>query len=258
MDYSKKTCKQLQQLCKQHKIKGYHGKRKQELLKLLQQKTNSPYQPTRSDNMSCPDWYKIQEIPYLDYITCCKPIYDVLEDRHISKSAEDPFLKASMTGMYSMSESDYVKWEVIRQKQKALEMKWGDFHEELMGKFPDYETLPTGHESGCDVQKRDETEIFEIKNRDNTVKGSDGKHIISMLKRHRDAGKRAIFVQVNCPDGKVKRYNAPPEIEVWNGRQAYAHLSGRDTFFDDLLSTVKTTFSLFKTYDSLKQTLEIA
>jgi len=35
MDFSKKTCKQLIDICKQNKIKGYSGKKKDELIKLL-------------------------------------------------------------------------------------------------------------------------------------------------------------------------------------------------------------------------------
>ena len=107
----------------------------------------------------------------------------------------------------------------------------GDFHEELMGKFPGYETLNTGHPTGCDVQKRDETVIIEVKNRDNTVKGSDGKHIIALLKKYVESGKKAIFAQINCPKGKVNRYGSSSEIDIWNGPQIYAFLSGRESFF---------------------------
>jgi len=35
MDYSKKTCKELMEMCKERKIKGYSGKKKEDIIKLL-------------------------------------------------------------------------------------------------------------------------------------------------------------------------------------------------------------------------------
>jgi hypothetical protein len=183
----------------------------------------------------------------------------VLENTRESKTSEDLFLKALITKHKNMSETDWKKAEQIRLNQKVLEMKMGDFHEELMGKFPGYETLPLGHITGCDVRKKDGTELFEVKNRQNTVKGSDGKHIINMLKNHKNAGVNlCAMVQINCPNGKVNRFGAPPEIVVWNGVQTYTHLSGRTSFFHDLLHTVNYISEHFKTFSELKSGLEIS
>lgn len=204
------------------------------------------------------DWYKIPEIAPKDFVKCCKDIYTVIENLHSSKSTEDPFLKAVVMGNKSISETEWQKAEKVRLTQKVLEMKMGDFHEELMGKFPGYTTLPTGHSTGCDVLKDDRTEVYEVKNRHNTVKGSDGKHIVEMLKKHKAAGMKAVFVQINAPGGKVNRYGAPADIDVWNGKQVYEHLSGRESFFDDLLLTIQYTFQYYKTFNSLKTSLESA
>lgn len=204
-----------------------------------------------------PWWYRIKEISRSDFINCCKPIYSVLEEKNESKSSEDPFLKAVLMGQYNMTNNQWQSAEEARLKQKVLEMKMGDFHEELMGKFSEYETLPTGHSTGCDVQKKDGSVIIEVKNRDNTVKGSDGKHIIDLLKRHKDNGKKAIFAQINCPKGKVKRFGASAEMDIWNGQQVYAFLSGRESFFDDLQKTVQYVFYNYKSLAELKAALEI-
>ena len=204
-----------------------------------------------------PKWYCIPEIPPSDFILCCEPIYFVLEEKNESKSSEDPFLKAVLMGKYSMTNEQWQIAEKTRLKQKVLEMKMGDFHEKLIGKFPEYETLPTGHSTGCDVQKKDGSVIIEVKNRYNTVKGSDGKHIITLLKKHRDAGKKAIFAQINCPKGKVNRFGASAEMDIWNGQQVYAFLSGREDFFDDLLKTTQYVFNNYKSLAELKTALEI-
>lgn len=205
-----------------------------------------------------PEWYKIAEIAPSDFVACCNGIYKVIEHQHKSKSVEDPFLKAVVTGHNDATEDTWRQAEQVRLTQKVLEMKMGDFHEEIMGKLPGYETYPNGHITGCDVGKLDGSEVFEVKNRDNTVKGSDAKHILAMLKRHADNGKLAVFVQVNCPGGKVNRFGASPDVNVWNGRKAYTYLSGRESFFDDLLATVTYCFSEFKTLAELRRSLGTA
>lgn len=205
-----------------------------------------------------PVWYLIPEIAPSDFVRCCLTIYAALNQEKKSKSQEDPFLKASMMGFMKMSEEDWQKAEKVRLAQKVLEMKWGDFHEELMGNFPGYKNLPQGHETGCDVMKTDGSVLIEVKNRHNTVKGSDGKHIIQMLKKHKEEGKKAIFVQVNCPKGKVNRFGAPRDMDIWNGEEAYTFLSGRETFWKDLLSTIHVVFHEYRTFNSLKAALGIA
>lgn len=257
MNYSKKTISELKAICKKSNLECLSQKMNKETAPYsLINETPDNIRPkgTNSSQM----WYKIPEISKTDFATCCKDIYKVLEGKHKSKSTEDPFLKAVMLGNYGMSEEQWRQAELVRLNQKVLEMKMGDFHEEIMGKFPGYETLPTGHSTGCDVMKKDKTEVFEVKNRHNTVKGSDGKHIITLLKNHKDAGMNTIFVQINCPNGIVNRYGASSsELSIWNGNEIYTYLSGRESFFDDLLLTVQYTFANYKTFDALKLVLEI-
>jgi hypothetical protein len=268
-DYTKMTKSQLNELCKERRISNYSKLNKQGVIDLLtaaelptvknqriQNVKDVP--PVKIEMSKIPEWYKIPEILPSDFVKCCTDIFTLLEGKHESKSTEDPFLKAVMMGQYGMTEAEWHTAEQVRLKQKVLEMKMGDFHEELMGKFSGYQTLPNGHSTGCDVQKNDETVIFEVKNRDNTVKGSDGKHIITLLKKHKDTGKKAIFAQIICPGGKVNRYGASSDIDVWNGNQTYAYLSGRESFFSDLLITVQYTFSNYKTFKDLKGALGIA
>lgn len=214
------------------------------------------YNPIKDMKTTHPKWYMIPEISPSDFIRCCNPIYTVLEEKNKSKSSEDSFLKAVLMGQYNMTMEQWQSAEKARLKQKVLEMKMGNFHEELMGKFPEYETIPTGHSTGCDVIKRDKSVIIEVKNRDNTVKGSDGKHIIALLKTHKATGKKAIFAQINCPNGKVNRFGASDEIDIWNGLQIYTYLSGRDSFFHDLQQTIQHVFANYKSSAELKTALE--
>jgi hypothetical protein len=203
-----------------------------------------------------PKWYRIKEISPIDFIECCKPLYNCINKKNNSISTEDIFMKRIMTGAYNLSDKKWKTIEKTRLTQKVMEMKIGYFHENLMGKFKGYYTLPNGHKSCCDVMSYDGNVIIEVKNRHNTVKGSEGKHIIALLKKHKEEGKKAIFVQINCPDEKVNRYgDLKKEIDIWTGKEIYAFLSGRESFFKDLEKTVSYVFTKYKTFEELEEIL---
>lgn len=196
-------------------------------------------------------WYKIREISISTFAECCEPIYSILESENKSKTFEDPFLKSTMVSYYS----DSFDWELAdrsRLKQKTLEMAMGTFHQNIIGKFPGWETLAQGHESGLDNRSLDDTIYLECKNRSNTCNSDQFKEVHNKLKKMRERGKRTIFVQVNCPGGKVCRTAAPPDAEVMNGQEIYKMLSGRDEFFNDLIDTLGYVFKTFKTFKEFK------
>jgi len=202
-------------------------------------------------------WYLIPEIQIERYVALLKPVYDGLENIHVSASIPDTSLKAVLMNHGDMTEEDFQQAEKARLAQKYLEMKMGTLHENLAGCFAGWETIPLGGETGgkktgLDVVKQDRTEIMEWKNKYNTVKASDLKTTVfdKLMKCHVD-GMKVHFVQVHCEPGKVPRHGAPPEINVMDGKMAYEYLSGRATFFNDLNATLAYTFKTFKTYASL-------
>lgn len=197
-------------------------------------------------------WYKLPEIPFESYVRCLRPLYQVLEKRNKSKSQPDVFLKTILASHSGMTTEQWSAAELQRLYEKALSMKMGDFHEELMGKFPGYETLPLGHPTGTDVRKTDDTEFIEVKNRDNTMNSGSAETVIRSLTKLADEGKKSILVLVNSAKKTLPRFKAPRTVEVVSGRQIYAYLSGRDTFYDDLLETLNQTFRRYPTYASLE------
>ena len=199
------------------------------------------------------EWYRIPEISLKNYIKCLDQLYKVLENKNMPKTDIDPFMQGMLMGVDSITPARWDEIEKVRLKTKNLEMKMGDFHEELMGKFPGWKTLPVGHVTECDVMKDDGTVVLEVKNKANTFNSGGGKDVIRKLTKQLENGvETVVFVQVNCPGGKVNRFNADPRIKVWNGKDTYKFLSGRETFFEDLLKTTNYTFQKFKTYDELK------
>lgn len=200
------------------------------------------------------DWYRIPEIPFKDYVACLEKLYTVLEKKHKSKSKPDVFLK-TINAAYSGITTD--QWDIAEQQrlyEKALSMKLGDFHEELMGKFPNYKNLPIGHITGCDVSNANETILFEVKNRQNTMNADSGKQVVRKLSRLRLEGKETYLVYVNTWTRRLPRYGAGKDIHIISGRQVYTMLSGRADFFDDLNSTLAHTFRKYKTYAELLET----
>ena len=201
---------------------------------------------------SYPSWYIIHEIPFHDYIQCLQSIYEVLEERNESKPSPDPFLKTILAAHGGLTGAQWDAAEARRLYEKRLSMKMGDFHEELMGKFSGYENLPQGHETGTDVRKKDNTEFLEVKNRDNTMNADSAKSVVHKLTKLVNDGKRAILVLVNSNKKTLPRFKAPAAVRVINGKQAYTYLSGRDSFYDDLLATLAETFRRYPTYALLQ------
>lgn len=200
--------------------------------------------------------YKIPEVSLQDYVECLKPIYRVLEKKNKSVSSPDVFLEAILAAHGGMTVDQLNRAEKQRQYEKALSMKMGDFHEELMGKFPGYETLPVGHVTGTDFRKLDDSEFFEVKNRHNTLNSDSSKSVIRKLTDVANSGKKSVLVLVNCvKNRKIPRFKAPENVHVVNGKAAYTYLSKRETFFDDLRETLSSTFSTYPTFEALESGL---
>lgn len=203
-----------------------------------------------------PNWYRISEIPYGSFVACLQPLYRVLETGHITKKSNpDVFLRSIVAAHQgvTVAELDAAKRRFVYEKN--LSMKMGDFHEELMGKFTGYNTLPTGHSTGVDVERIDGTELIEVKNAQNTMNAGHAKSVIATLRGIAEGGVAAILVLVNINTKKPRRFQAPNSVTVLSGREMYARLSGRDTFFDDLNATLAETFARFKTWDELRGTV---
>ena len=200
-------------------------------------------------------WYLIPEMNKVKFVECLKGLYDVLEKKNKSKTFPDVFLKTVLTSFSGLTTEQWEASETARSFQKSLEGKMGGFHQDLMGKFDGYKTFKNGHSTGLDVGNDEKKEYIEVKNKNNTMNSSAGESVVKKLMKICDKGMKAILVQINCPNGRVSRFKAPASVEVWDGKKAYAHLSGRDTFFDDLNKTLEYVFANYKTYNELKASL---
>lgn len=83
------------------------------------------------------------------------------------------------------SGADLKTWmasEKVRQAQKTLQNSVGTFHQELIGGIDNCQGLGTG--GGIDVENISAGWVAEVKNKFNTVKGSDRVGIYDLLKLH--------------------------------------------------------------------------
>jgi hypothetical protein len=195
-------------------------------------------------------WYRIPELPIGVFLKAVKPIYNIIEGNHVKTTLEDPFKKTILASLITEEEWDTA--EKTRVKEKALEMKMGEMHQCIMGNLPGYQDLGVGHETKCDVLSTTRKEAIEVKNKYNTMNSDSSKTVMSKLMKASDEGYTGILVLVNTKD-TVPRFGFPKQILVWNGKQAYAHMSGRDSFYDDLIHTIEYAFRMFRSFEELKR-----
>lgn len=194
------------------------------------------------------DWYKIPEINYEMFLSLSKPLYEILEGKKSPKSEPDVFAKECLKSFKDQSEDDWKKYHRSIQIERTWTMEWGKFHQNLMGSFPGWNNYKQGHETGCDIGKEDGTCVAEIKNNTNTMNSDSLKSVQRKLNKQKELGKRVILIVVN---GDIRHRNIDG-IEWMSGRQFYEEVTGRASFWSDLLYTATYCFKTFKTFDELK------
>ena len=176
----------------------------------------------------------------------------VVECKRESNSKEDMFSKECWMSYHDQNTDQYNFRHRSIQQERAWTMKWGDFHQNLMGSFAGWINYKKGHVSGCDIGKEDGSCVVEIKNNENTMNSSSKSSVMGKLIKQQKDGKRAILVIVNGDFSK----KIDTGIEIMNGKEFYKEISGREKFMEDLLSTVKHCFSNFKSFEELQTYLQ--
>jgi hypothetical protein len=88
-----------------------------------------------------------------------------------NKNVLDPFSAIFQIAGFNISHDEWLIAEKTRQAQKSLQNHVGDFHQIILGGVENWENLETGQI--MDLVNHDKKIIAEIKNKYNTVKGSD-------------------------------------------------------------------------------------
>lgn len=124
----------------------------------------------------------------------------------------DPFsLIFEMDQFGITTPDDWVRFEERRQAQKNLVQAVGDFHQDILGSVEGW--INTGHGGGVDLISEDNKIVAEVKNKHNTIKGSDKTGLYDSLaeevlpKNSKYRGYTAYYVEI-IPKGE-KRFNKP-------------------------------------------------
>lgn len=75
--------------------------------------------------------------------------------------------------VFGNNSEENIKNLEVAFKQRQLQMKEGELAQIVIGNWPEWEDLGVGHSSGMDCRKKDNSIILEVKNKWDTVKGSD-------------------------------------------------------------------------------------
>lgn len=128
----------------------------------------------------------------------------------IDTNVIDPFSMLFELAGFNCDEKTWLELESQRKAQKTLSNAIGAFHETLLGSIAGWEVLNNG---GLDLVSTEHRIVAEIKNKHNTVKGSDRVRIYDLLeKKVMDKGQQyegytAYFVEI-IPKS-AQRYEKP-------------------------------------------------
>lgn len=169
------------------------------------------------------------------------------EDK-LNSNVIDPFSAVFDALSQNISLEKWMKQEKSRQIQKTLQNALGDFHQDIIGSIPGWESLPRGRV--IDVVSKENRIIAEIKNKHNTTKGSDRKTIYDNLSSKIKSdykGFTGYFVEIIpktlepydeefAPSDNVrrKRRRTNPRIRMIDGKSFYALASGKTSALREL------------------------
>ncbi|GGH18092.1 Eco47II family restriction endonuclease [Sphingobacterium alkalisoli] len=95
----------------------------------------------------------------------------IAAEKNINKNVVDPFSSLFQIGGFGIGYEEWFIGEITRQAQKSLQNHVGDFHQNILGSVVGWDNKKTG--SVIDLVNVDRMIIAEVKNKHNTVKGSD-------------------------------------------------------------------------------------
>jgi hypothetical protein len=146
-----------------------------------------------------------------EFLECVKLVVDAyVEEIDLQKNIIDPFKVAFDSYSKELTQEEWIEGEEIRQKDKTINNKIGDFHQKLLGKSEGWVDLGTGDISKVDLKKQDNSVFIELKNKHNTV-NADSK----MKCRDKLIILREQFPDSICYFSYIVPANGKSEDRVW-------------------------------------------
>lgn len=193
------------------------------------------------------------------------------QEEEMYKNVIDPFSAIFDGAVQGFSLEAWLKKEKSRQVQKTVQNRIGYFHQEILGSIPGWTTL----DEGVDVCNQERKIIAELKNKYNTVKGSDKfgiyDYLLSCLSKPEYQDFTAYYVEI-IPLNR-KSYNRPftpsnresktrkpanEKIRIISGQEFYKLATGEpralSMLFDVLPGVISDVAQLEKLSEQQKAT----
>lgn len=169
----------------------------------------------------------------------------------------DPFATIFTLSFFNMKHEHWLRMEEFRKRDKTLTNALGIFHQQILGSVDGWQDL--GTKAVVDLVNDNRKIIAELKNKYNTVKGSDKINIYNALrsciydKVSRFRGYQAYYVTIipQKSDGILRPFvpsdnksgKKPAEdtsIMEIDGKRFYALVTGSETALEDLFNVLPT------------------
>lgn len=110
-----------------------------------------------------------------DFLECVKwvcdayPTSDEVDLADLQRNTIDPFKMTFDMVVGSPPFDTWIKTEEIRQRDKTINNRIGEFHQKLLGKVNGWTDLGVGDDTHVDIKKNDNSIFIELKNKFNTM-----------------------------------------------------------------------------------------
>ena len=136
-----------------------------------------------------------------DFLECIKHVVDAylitndmetpIELLYESKNTIDEFKTLFDVCVSQIGFDEWANTELLRQSDKTINNKIGEFHQKLLGKVDGWIDLGIGDETEVDLKKEDNSIFIELKNKYNTMNSSSTKtcreKLENILEKYPDA-----------------------------------------------------------------------
>jgi hypothetical protein len=137
-------------------------------------------------------WYIVYMFNIIKLIKC---IYERKQKPYIHEST-----------VFGDNSKENIETLRVSFEQRQKQMKEGELAQILIGNWVDWEDLGIGHPSGLDCRKKDNSIIFEVKNKYNTCNSGSQKALLDKLSNYKrdNPNTRCIWAIVNPKQGCKK------------------------------------------------------
>lgn len=157
----------------------------------------------------------IEDDDFEDVVTELIEKYESVKEEYtledFFKNRVDPIKFVFDQAMFGQDDEAKISAEISRKIDKKINNFIGTFHERLLGKIDGVKNFPVG--SGYDIKTEDDSIYAEIKNKFNTVKGSNAKdlyrELVSYVNNSSNPEAKAYYVHMIAQKSYNEQWKIP-------------------------------------------------